>query len=82
MILKFIQVTNVFQYLITILLLCIVTSCVSKPKGVFNPENIENAPDYSLSKYWSALPDMEDNADLVPAGLKDEQSSAKADVFY
>lgn len=42
------------------------------------------APDYSRSYYWAALPFKKDSADLVVpnSGLKDMQSTAKADLFY
>jgi hypothetical protein len=38
--------------------------------------------DYSLVQNWSALPTKKDQADFVPQELKDNQSSAKADLFY
>ena len=38
--------------------------------------------DYSLEKNWSALPTKKDQADFVPQELNDNQSSAKADLFY
>ena len=45
--------------------------------------SIPPAPDYADPVYWAALPTMKDEADLVPIpALKDNQSSAKADVFY
>jgi hypothetical protein len=42
------------------------------------------APDYSLPASWAALPSRRDSADAVPAhsGLRDQQASARADVFY
>ncbi len=42
-------------------------------------------PDYSTSDYWAALPTKKDFADSIPLkaeGLKDEQVTAKADVFF
>jgi hypothetical protein len=41
-------------------------------------------PDYSQSKYWLALPDKRDSADLVieNSGFEDLQATARADVFY
>ena len=62
------------------LLFCV--SCVTVPKGHFSDVTLP-APDYSLSKYWSALPDKKDSADLVSLPeWKDEQANAKADVFF
>src|SRR4029079_313076 len=41
------------------------------------------APDYSLTASWAALPDREDAADVVPSGAaQDRQSSAEVDVFF
>jgi hypothetical protein len=41
------------------------------------------APDYSLDKYWSALPFREDAADVIPYGEAWISDSAKqVDVFY
>jgi hypothetical protein len=51
-------------------------------KESFNEKNIPPAPDYSINKYWAALPHMKDAADTVPVGLKDMQSTAPADVFF
>ncbi len=42
-----------------------------------------SAPDYAQSKFWAALPDKKDKADLVPENsIKDRQKEAKADVFF
>jgi hypothetical protein len=40
--------------------------------------------DYSDENNWAALPSKKDAADRVPIGspFKDEQASAKADVFF
>ena len=38
--------------------------------------------DYSVEKNWSALPSKKDLADFVPQELNDNQSFAKADLFY
>lgn len=40
------------------------------------------ATDYSKQKNWAALPDMTDNADWTPQGLKEEQAAAQVDVFF
>lgn len=41
-------------------------------------------PDYKLTGTWAALPDKRDAADSIPlkSNLKNEQASAKADVFF
>lgn len=40
-------------------------------------------PDYSKTKFWAALPSMDDRADKVPdTSLKNLQGTAKADVFF
>lgn len=40
-------------------------------------------PDYSLEKYWAALPTMVDHADKLPdTSLKNYQAKALVDVFY
>ena len=42
------------------------------------------APDYSKSENWAALPSKDDMADRIPEGgnLKNEEDSAEADVFF
>jgi hypothetical protein len=40
-------------------------------------------PDYSLADHWAALPDREDNADVLPAGdFIDNQAHALVDAFF
>ncbi len=41
-------------------------------------------PDYSKSENWAALPDKQDPADMIPAGIdaRDLQGSAPVDVFF
>lgn len=51
-------------------------------KEEYNEKQIPPAPDYSLQKNWASLPQMKDAADSVPKGLKDNQSTALADVFF
>ena len=75
---------------IPILSLFLFTHCTTmllfwiKPSDDFSAEAIPTAPDYSQSDAWAALPDMKDDADEIPANtdLKDQQSTARADVFY
>ncbi len=48
----------------------------------FDSTNIPPIPDYSKPGSWAALPDRIDNADKTPKGLKNNQDSAAADVFF
>ena len=61
----------------------ILTSCIF-PLRKFDNARKPNAPDYSKTETWAALPNKEDNADLTidNAGIIDSQDSAKADVFF
>jgi hypothetical protein len=64
----------------------LITSCFAPLKfETANPNAPKpGPPDYALHKYWLALPEMTDSADLVikNSALNDLQASAKADVFY
>lgn len=65
----------------------LVSSCATMPvKSTFSQDNIPPTPDYSNTKYWSALPDKKDSADHIPDNsaiqLIDGQSTAEADVFF
>ncbi|MBK9720432.1 MAG: DUF3089 domain-containing protein [Saprospiraceae bacterium] len=67
--------------------LCISYFCVlgcspTKPKSDFESYQRPQTPDYSLEKYWAALPQKLDSADRAPAGLKDQQKLSQADVFF
>ncbi len=55
-----------------------------RPDTPFDPSAAPEAPDYNKAKNWAALPDREDNADIVPAGTneKDNQANAAIDAFY
>jgi hypothetical protein len=55
-----------------------------KPDKPFDPGDAVAAPDYSETSNWAALPNRDDLADLVPAGVADEgvQGSAPVDVFF
>lgn len=58
-------------------------ACLYKPKGSFIENGVPTPPNYSESKYWSALPSMEDTADKTPtAEIEDLQATAEADVFF
>lgn len=50
----------------------------------FSETPVPSPPDYSNPRYWAALPDQEDLADLTPHRLKipENQAYAKADVFF
>ena len=52
------------------------------PIGAFSESTAASPPDYSDNYYWSTLPTKSDMADIVPTGLTDNQSTAKADVFF
>lgn len=53
-------------------------------KSHFDAAVIPPAPDYKLSKNWAALPEKKDAADSIPvnSNLKNEQGSARADLFF
>ncbi len=75
-----------FKSLIYLLVFCSCFSFVSclRPYRSFERSKVTSAPDYSQELYWAALPTKKDSADAVPygSGLKDEQSTAKVDVFF
>jgi hypothetical protein len=39
-------------------------------------------PDYSNLNYWAASPHKMDTSDKIPAGLNDEETDKRADVFF
>jgi hypothetical protein len=59
-------------------------SLVLKPWSGFDAASAPPAPDYSHDDAWAALPDRQDNADVVPpgSGASDNQASAAVDVFF
>lgn len=59
-------------------------ACRVNPKGAFIPPTGKSmTPDYSQKDLWAALPDRQDEADIVPKGdFKDQQQDADADVFF
>lgn len=67
-------------------MLCFSCSATKPVKVVFDESHQPEAPDYSDSFYWSALPDKKDFADHLPSHspieLTDGQQTAKADVFF
>lgn len=58
-------------------------SCTA-PRKNFESYIPPPVPDYGQPSFWASLPDKHDSADAVPylSELTDEQSQAKADVFY
>ena len=64
----------------------ILTSCLNllKPRQDFATYTPAPGPDYAQDSLWAALPTRRDSADAVPenSGLRDEQATATADVFF
>ncbi|PCJ71328.1 MAG: hypothetical protein COA62_01590 [Rhodobiaceae bacterium] len=57
---------------------------ILKPSDGFDLASVPPAPDYASPDAWAALPDRQDNADVVPpeSGAKDNQATALVDVFF
>ncbi len=54
-----------------------------KPEISFAEATPPVAPDYSLTASWAALPDRQDDADMLPGGdVQDRQATAEVDVFF
>lgn len=53
-------------------------------KKDFGSSPVPPSPNYQKREHWASLPDKSDGADSVPlkSNLKNEQSIAKADVFF
>ena len=68
----------------TLFFICIISlllSCSSTKNIQFT--TAVKAPDYRNSDDWASLPSKKDPADLVPvSSLKNEQETAKVDVFF
>lgn len=69
------------------LLLGILTACPAQIilRNSYGLGTVPEAPNYANPDHWAALPEKKDAADSIPLkakGLKDEQSTAKADVFF
>ena len=60
------------------------TLVLNKPADQFDPSLAGKTPDYADSDYWAALPNKQDPADLIPAGIADDdiQGQAPVDVFF
>lgn len=75
-----------YLFLFTIISL-LAAGCSKQPvrlQSRYLADDAPGAPDYANPMYWAALPTVKDAADSVPlrSGLKDEQASAKADLFF
>ncbi len=54
-----------------------------QPQHAFSQEAPPAAPDYASPASWAALPERQDDADVVPdASVLDAQASAAVDVFF
>ena len=59
------------------------TGIFSQPPATFRAEDQPAAPDYTQSKYWTALPFRQDAADVIPPSEAWVSDSLKdVDVFY
>ncbi len=67
-----------------LVVLCSCRSGIHQLTTSFDQVPVPPLPDYSLSSSWASLPTKRDAADSVPgkSDFKDEQSLAKADVFF
>ena len=76
----------IFRYLCLLLVLSSLSSCLNllKPRRDFTAYTPAPGPDYAQDSCWAALPTRRDSADAVPrrSGLRDEQATAIADVFF
>ena len=69
-------------FILLSIVILLLSSCLSRPKGIYVHDATLEAPDYSNEYYWAALPHKIDNADRTPTTLVDNQAKANADVFY
>ena len=76
--------TKVIQFAVLAAVFSSCSSGIYLVRDPFNSETNPPAPDYSNVSFWAALPEKADAADSVPvgSGLRDEQLTAKADVFF
>jgi hypothetical protein len=76
-------VHNVQRIIIgSILIVPLFSACVSL-QPYLSSEEIPAEPDYSKSRFWAALPNKADSADLTPQeNIPDLQQHAEADVFF
>lgn len=75
-----------YYFYLLFLILLPLTSCLSilKPRHDFATYTPYPGPDYAQDSLWAALPTRHDSADAAPrySGLRDEQATAAADVFF
>ncbi|NRB41676.1 MAG: DUF3089 domain-containing protein [Pseudomonadales bacterium] len=57
---------------------------ISTPQQTFDASQAPAVPDYSQPQFWSAHPEYEDRADILPQGVQsiNAQDFADIDVFY
>ncbi len=57
---------------------------INRPELPFRPENEAHLPDYVDARFWAALPNREDLADITPSGIENSfvLGEAPVDVFY
>ncbi|HUR31452.1 MAG TPA: DUF3089 domain-containing protein [Saprospiraceae bacterium] len=73
---------HLLSYLSYFIFACLLGSCTTIPKGHFGSVLLQE-PDYSLNKYWAALPEVVDSADAVAIPeWKNVQATSPVDVFF
>jgi len=75
------------NYFIGVLALILFSACHSsqfllESKVHFDDSPTPPTPDYSIDKYWAALPTKNNPADDTPDTLKNNQATAGPDVFF
>jgi hypothetical protein len=67
-----------------LLVCCLIASSCAVPLRSFKHTTQPSPPDYSVPKYWAALPSKLDSADfqLKKYGIVNGQENANADVFF
>ena len=61
------------------------TRAALRPKKAFSRHDspsVPDYPDYRQARYWAALPEKADAADVLFEGAEDKQAAAFVDVFY
>ena len=73
----------ILSYILTLSVINILAQDV-RLTNKFDSSLTPRKPDYGLNSSWAALPFIKDNADTAVGigNIKDEQSTAKADVFF
>lgn len=52
------------------------------PPTALDEQDVPNSPDYRLTRYWSALPEINGSIDLQPAGVSLQPQEKSVDVFF